>query len=100
MQLKGGGVVGLRDANELCDPVHRRRSLTVWGWRRPESAALSPTADLKISRRSENTSFRPVHGELPFKRRLAVQTIRGNGFANGNSQGRLAVRISPRVQEL
>ena len=31
-----------------------------------------------------------VHGELAFKRRLAVQTIRGNGFANGNSQGRLA----------
>jgi hypothetical protein len=31
-----------------------------------------------------------VHGELAFKRRLAVQTTRGNGFANGNSQGRLA----------
>ena len=30
-----------------------------------------------------------VHGELPFKRRLAVQTTRGNGFANGNSPGRL-----------
>ena len=29
----------------------------------------------------------PVHGELPLTRRLAVQTIRGNGFANGNSQG-------------
>jgi succinoglycan biosynthesis transport protein ExoP len=31
----------------------------------------------------------PVHGELPFKRRLAVQTTRGNGFANGISQSRL-----------
>src|ERR1035437_5206332 len=43
----------------------------------------------------------PVHGELPLKRRLAVQTIRGNGFANGNSQGRLAAvlgrPLSPRV---
>jgi S1/P1 Nuclease len=29
----------------------------------------------------------PVHGELPFKQRLAVQTIRGSGFASGNSQG-------------
>jgi len=28
-----------------------------------------------------------VHGELPFKQRLAVQTIRGSGFASGNSQG-------------
>src|ERR1035437_2051939 len=24
----------------------------------------------------------PVHGELPFKQRLAVQTIRGSGFAS------------------
>ena len=43
----------------------------------------------------------PVHGELAFKRRLAVQTIRGNGFANGNPQGRLAEvlgrPLSPRV---
>jgi hypothetical protein len=42
-----------------------------------------------------------VHGELAFKRRLAVQTIRGNGFANGNSQGRLGEvlgrPLSPRV---
>jgi len=30
-----------------------------------------------------------VHGELPFKPRLAVQTTRGNGFANDNSGGRL-----------
>ena len=30
---------------------------------------------------------RGVHGELPFKRRSAVQTIRGSGFASGNSQG-------------
>jgi hypothetical protein len=37
----------------------------------------------------------PVHGELPFKRRLAVQTARGNGFANGNSQGRLAEVLAP-----
>jgi transketolase len=29
----------------------------------------------------------PVHGELPFKQRWAVQTIRGSGFASGNSQG-------------
>jgi hypothetical protein len=35
-------------------------------------------------------TLQTVHGELPFKRRLAVQTIRGNGFANGNPQGRLA----------
>ena len=28
-----------------------------------------------------------VHGELPFKQRLAVQTTRGSGFASGNSQG-------------
>jgi hypothetical protein len=43
----------------------------------------------------------PVHGELAFKRRLADQTIRDNGFANGNSQGRLAEvlrrPLSPRV---
>ena len=43
----------------------------------------------------------PVGGELAFKRRLADQTIRGNGFANGNSQGRLAAvlgrPLSPRV---
>ena len=43
----------------------------------------------------------PVHGELPFKRRLAVQTTCNNGFANGNSQGRLAEvlgrPLSPRV---
>jgi hypothetical protein len=32
----------------------------------------------------------PVHGELPFTQRLAVQTIRGNGFASGNSQDRLS----------
>ena len=39
----------------------------------------------------ENLAVRyHVHGELAFKRRLADQTIRGNGFANGNSQGRLA----------
>src|ERR1035437_1298533 len=42
-----------------------------------------------------------VHGELAFKRRLADQTIRGNGFANGNSQGGLAEvlgrPLSPRV---
>ena len=42
-----------------------------------------------------------VYGELAFKRRLAVQTARGNGFANGNSQGRLAEvlgrPLSPRV---
>src|ERR1035437_4399990 len=31
--------------------------------------------------------FDAVHGELPLKQRLAVQTIRGNGFASGNSQG-------------
>ena len=30
-----------------------------------------------------------VHGELLFKRRLAVQTSRGNGLANGSSQGGL-----------
>jgi len=45
--------------------------------------------------------FAPEGGELAFKRRLAVQTIRGNGFANGNSQGRLAEvlgrPLSPRV---
>jgi hypothetical protein len=29
----------------------------------------------------------PVHGELPFKQRWAVQTIRGSGFASDNSQG-------------
>src|ERR1019366_8310189 len=28
-----------------------------------------------------------IHGELPFKQRWAVQTIRGSGFASGNSQG-------------
>ena len=33
--------------------------------------------------------YRPVHGELAFKRRWAVQTTRGNGFANGNFPGRL-----------
>jgi hypothetical protein len=31
----------------------------------------------------------PLPGELPFMRQLAVQTTRGNGFANGNSQGPL-----------
>jgi hypothetical protein len=35
-----------------------------------------------------------VPGELPFTRRLAVQTIRGNGFANGNSQGQVAEVLS------
>ena len=36
--------------------------------------------------------WQAVHGELPFRLPLAVQTIRGNGSANGNSQGRLPVR--------
>jgi hypothetical protein len=31
----------------------------------------------------------PVHGELAFMRRWAVQTTRGNGFENGNFPGRL-----------
>jgi hypothetical protein len=39
--------------------------------------------------------------ELAFKRRLAVQTTRGNGFAKGNSQGWLAAvsgrPLSPRA---
>ena len=43
----------------------------------------------------------PVHGELPLKRRLAVQTTSGNGFANGNSQGKLPEELgrllSPRA---
>src|ERR1035438_4342008 len=42
-----------------------------------------------------------VHGELPFKQRLAVQTIRDSGFASGNSQGwrveELGRPLSPRV---
>ena len=36
---------------------------------------------------TNNSANDPVHGELPFKQRLAVQTIRGSGFASGNSQG-------------
>jgi hypothetical protein len=39
----------------------------------------------------------PVPGELPFRLQLAVQTIRGNGSANGNSQGRLPVVLGRRL---
>ena len=56
---------------------------------------------LKKRTRTKRPKLLPVHGELAFKRRLAVQTIRGNGFANGNSQGRLGEvlgrPLSPRV---
>jgi len=55
----------------------------------PRSAARTQKAYGRAPELHFVRSLEPVHGELPFKRRLAVQTIRGNDFANGNSQGRL-----------
>ena len=51
------------------------------------SLVLSRSATMRYRRRAESDR---VQDELPSKQRLAVQTIRGSGFANGNSQGRLA----------
>jgi minor extracellular serine protease Vpr len=42
-----------------------------------------------LSAVNASVALDPVHGELQFRLQLAVQTTRGNGFANDNSQGRL-----------
>jgi hypothetical protein len=50
--------------------------------------------DVKGSVNEIDSAEEPVHGELPFRQQLAVQTIRGNGFPNGNSEGWLAEVLS------
>jgi len=56
------------------------------------TAAVTRFYDMK-AKQFADAPFRnladPVRGEFAFKRQLAAQTTRGNGFANGNSQGRL-----------
>jgi uncharacterized protein (TIGR03118 family) len=69
--------------HNLVSDIAGLADLTDINLRNPWGIAFSSFSPFWIS---DNHS---VHGELPFKRRLAVQTIRGNDFANGNSQGRL-----------